>query len=66
MELTDKKIWLYGLFVACPEGNPLPDCPLEQYRSLPDKEKIKILENFSEEEVEEIIKHHHKCVFRRV
>jgi hypothetical protein len=66
MKLTDDKIWLYGLFVACPEGTPLPDCPVEKYRSLPDKKKITILENLSEKEVENIIKHHHKCLLRRV
>jgi len=66
MELSDKKIWLYGLFVACPEGKPLPDCPLEKYRSLPAKKKFALLEQFSEEGVEEIIKHHHKCVLRRI
>ena len=66
MELTDKKIWLFGLFVACPEGEPMPDCPLEKYRSLQVKEKLTILEKLSEEEVEEIINHHHQCVLRRV
>lgn len=66
MKLSDKKIWLYGLFVGCPEGSPLPDCPLEQYRLLKDKKKISILEKLSKKEVEEIIKHHYQCVLRRV
>ena len=66
MELSDKKIWLYGLFYACPEGKPLVDCPIEKYRSLPEKEKIIILENLTEEEVEEIIKHHNQCLLRRI
>ena len=65
-ELSDKKIWLNGLLTACPEGEPLPGCPLEKYRKLQLKEKLSVLENFTEEEVEEITKHHYKCVLRRV
>jgi hypothetical protein len=66
MELTNEKIWLYGLLIACPEGKPLPDCPLEKYRNRTLKERLSILESFTAEEVDEIIKHHHQCVLRRL
>lgn len=66
MELSDKKIWVYGLLYACPEGQPLPDCPLEKYRKLSDKEKLSILENFTDEEVEKIIRNHNQCLLHRV
>lgn len=66
MELSDKKIWVYGLLIACPEGNPLHDCPLEKYRKGSDKDRLTILENFTEEEVEEIIKLHNHCLLSRV
>jgi hypothetical protein len=65
-ELSDKKIWLYGLFIACPQGKPLSDCPLEQYRIGSEKERLTTLENITEKEVEEIIKHHNQCLLRRV
>jgi hypothetical protein len=66
MELSDEKIWIYGLYVACPEGKPLLDCPLERYRSLPDTKKIAIVENLSQNEVKEIFKHHNQCLLHRV
>lgn len=66
MELSDKKIWLYGLLVACPEKEPLSDCPLEKYRNLSFKERLSALEGLTNEKTEEIIKHHHQCLLRRV
>jgi len=66
MELTDTKIWVYGLLVACPQGKPLSDCPLEKYRIGSNKDRLNVLEKFTEEQVEEIIKHHNQCLFRRV
>ena len=65
-ELSDKKIWLYGLLVTCPEGKLLPDCPLEKYRDLSYSDRLSTLENFTEEEVEQIIKHHYQCLRRRI
>ena len=65
-ELSDKKIWLYGLLIDCPQGQPLSDCPLEQYRTGSNKDRLNVLENFTEEQVEEIIKHHNQCLLRRV
>lgn len=66
MELTDNKIWLFGLLIACPVGAPLPDCPLEKYRTNSYKDRLTTLQNFTENEVDEIIKHHYQCVLRRV
>ncbi|MFO7827572.1 MAG: hypothetical protein R6V23_03025 [Bacteroidales bacterium] len=66
MELSDEKIWLYGLLIACPQGKPLSDCPLEQYRIGSNKDRLTILENFTEEQVEEIIKLHNDCLLSRV
>jgi len=65
-ELSDKKIWLLGLLVACPEGKPLTDCPLEKYRELSCQDRLSALENFTEGEVEKIINHHNQCLFSRV
>ena len=66
MELSDKKIWVYGLLIACPERKPLPDCPLEKYRHLSNKNRLTTLENFTEAEVEEIIELHNHCLLSRV
>ena len=66
MELSDKRIWLYGLLVACPEVESLCDCPFEKYRKLTLEERLKTVEELSEEEVDEIIKHHNQCLLRRV
>lgn len=66
MELSEEKIWLYGLFVACPQGTPLLNCPLKKFRSLPDLDKWNALNKLTNEETHDIISHHNKCLLRRV
>ncbi len=64
--LSDRKIFVFGLMVACPQKMPLKDCPLEKYRKLANKEKLNHLEKFSDEKTEEIFQHHHHCLLRRL
>jgi len=47
-------------------GNPRADCPLEKYRNKPLKNKLKIVEQFSNDKIEKIIQHHKECLLRRV
>ena len=61
MKLFYEKLWIHGLIVACPEGTPLVDCPLEKYRKFTLEERLKIVEELSDEEIKEIIKHHNQC-----
>jgi len=66
LQLSNKKIFVFGLLMNCPEGEPMVDCPLEKYRKLSIKERLKYLEKLSDKEIDKINKHHHECVWRRV
>ena len=60
-----KLIWVEGLLIDCPFGNPLSDCPASELRKLPIPERISMAENFSENELDGIINHHVNCLNRR-
>jgi len=66
MELSEEKIWLYGLFVSCPQGTPLASCPLEKYRILSYYDRLSALKELTTAETKEIIDHHNRCLLRRV
>ena len=65
INLSDKKIFIFGLLVACPLGKAMYDCPLEKYRNVSNKERLNYLERFSDEEQDKILQHHHQCLLRR-
>lgn len=55
------KINLYGLSYNCPYLERQPDCPLKQIEHLSFSEKVKWIDNLSEEEKEVILKQHQIC-----
>ena len=61
-----KLCFIFGLLVKCPEGEPMSDCPLQKYRTKSLEEKLLVAERFTENELDEIIAHHCKCVANRV
>ena len=65
-KLSYEKIFVFGLMTNCPEGEPLIDCPLEKYRKLSKIQRINNLEKLSDKETDNIIKHHHECLLKRI
>lgn len=52
---------LYGLAYNCPLLETQEDCPLKKWLHLSFKEKVKWIDNLSEEEKKTILEHHKSC-----
>lgn len=61
----DKRIWAKGLAVACPFGDPLDSCIGNKLRELPLQERLKIIDNMSDEEIDAILEAHKCCLAHR-
>jgi hypothetical protein len=61
----DKRIWLKGLVMECPAGEPLHDCPLNGMRSLPITQINHTINDLSDEKVDAIINIHKHCFHDR-
>lgn len=66
MDMDYKLFFVFGLLVKCPEGEPMSDCPLQEYRTKSLEDKLAVAEQFTENELDETITHHYKCVMDRV
>ena len=66
MKENYKLFFVFGLLVKCPEGEPMADCPLQEYRSKSLEDKLTIIERFPVNELDETITYHHKCVGNRL
>ena len=66
MKMDDKLFFVFGLLVKCPEGEPMADCPLQEYRTRPLQDKLTVAEQFAENELDETITHHYECVGNRI
>ncbi len=65
-ELRIEKISIvFGLLIECPLDEPLDTCPALDLRKLPTDEKFKIVNNMSEEQLDDILTHHKKCLRER-
>ena len=62
MDRIEKIVWVQGLFIECPFGKPLANCPANQYRELPLVERVKIPKSMSDQELDKIIEHHLACL----
>ena len=60
-----KLIWVEGLLIECPFGNPLSDCPAIELRKLSIQERLRVAEQLTENELDEIIIHHKNCLNKR-
>lgn len=61
----NRVIWVKGLMIECPLYSALPDCPLQKYRGMPIPQKFKIVDNMSDEEINQVIQSHQQCLSRR-
>jgi hypothetical protein len=65
VNFKDKKIWLFGIFCACPLNSSLKSCPFNAIRKLPLSERWHIIEGLSEDEVQSLITTHTTCLYVR-
>ncbi|MFK5857499.1 MAG: hypothetical protein QM503_15320 [Bacteroidota bacterium] len=61
----DKMVSVLGLLIKCPFDNPLYDCPALTYRHLSVAKKLRLAKSMSEEDLDNIISHHEKCIKAR-
>ncbi len=64
-QLIEKISIVFGLLIECPLDEPLETCPALELRKLSTEEKFKIVNSMSEEQIDEIITHHKKCLRER-
>lgn len=65
MKARDRKIWLFGVFSACPLKVVLEGCPFEEFRKWPPLERWEYINRLSEEEVNTLIMQHKNCLYKR-
>lgn len=65
MKISEKKIWLFGVFSACPLKYPLDDCVFKDFRKLSSLERWEFIDKLSEAEVDEYINYHRECIYKR-
>jgi hypothetical protein len=65
LSAENKAIWVKALMIECPLFPAIPECPLQQYRSLPIPEKFHLVDDMSEEKIDAIIAQHEKCLYQR-
>ena len=65
MNINDRKLWLFGLLLECPMGEPLQGCPVNSLRSLAIQEKLNYLETLSETQINKILEEHTLCLENR-
>jgi hypothetical protein len=66
VEANEKRIWLFGVFSACPLTNAQLGCQFAEFRKLSALERWEYIEALSEAEVDEYIIHHQTCLYNRV
>ena len=62
----DKRIWIKGLTLECPLGDPVDDCPLNCLRGLPVAQMNTAINNLTDMQVSCIVTIHHHCFQERL
>ena len=65
LKLDHKRIWVQGLLIECPFGEALEDCPAKDIRLLPIEERLKMISEIEEDQIDRIIAHHRECLRKR-
>lgn len=65
MKAKEKKIWLFGVFSACPLKYALEGCPFEEVRKKSALERWEHIDNLTDAEVDALIFHHKHCLVKR-
>ena len=65
LSFEDKKTWVKGLVIHCPMGDSVKDCPANEIRLHPIRKRLRIVDEMSESDIEQIIDYHLKCLAER-
>lgn len=65
LTLEHKRIWVQGLLMECPMGRSLEDCPAKDLRSLSIDERLKLVFDMEDDQIEWIIAYHRECLRKR-
>ena len=65
MDLSDARVFLLGILVACPYGPNPKDCILHDMRKKSMKERLNFSQQLTENEVQYIIDIHKKCLSQK-
>ena len=65
LALEDKVTWVQGLMIDCPRGKALESCPAKDVRMLPLPERLALVKQMVESQLDEIITHHKRCLRER-
>ncbi len=57
----DRRIWVKGLTLECPLGEPVAECPLNPLRHLPVAQMNHTINGLSDKQVDAIVKIHTQC-----
>ena len=65
LSIENRVSWVKGLMIECPLLKALPNCPLKKYRSLSIKEKFKLVDEMSGDQIDTIVEYHQRCLHTR-
>jgi hypothetical protein len=65
MSSENAKAWLRSLFMECPSGESLENCPAREIRKLSVEDRMKIVRGVNIETAEKILKYHEACLHKR-
>jgi hypothetical protein len=65
VNLEEKRIWLFGVVNGCPLNSPCKNCPFEVMRIEPLTERWRYLCDLTDNEVEDLVNYHVRCLFER-
>ena len=62
---SKKRIWLMELLIDCPLEYSLDTCPAKELREMKLSERLKIIDEMSDDEMQSILEYHKKCLAER-
>jgi len=65
LTFENKITWVLGLMIDCPLGKAIDSCPLKDYRKLPLNNRFKLVNQMSEDQLNQIILEHNLCIEER-
>ena len=60
-----RRAWLLGIFMECPFGDALENCPAREFRKLSMEDRAQIVEGVDDEVVDRFVRQHQVCLASR-
>ena len=65
LNLETKEIWVQGLLIHCPMGKALDTCHAKELRKIPLQERLALVKQMEETQLDAIIDLHKRCLSER-